>query len=83
MFHFSGYVVGHAWMTFHDMGDMAMAAAALVKVEALTLLASPTVGILLPLEIAELMSCSRVFTPAERRIMLLRRIFPVWDGLEQ
>jgi hypothetical protein len=74
MFNFSGYVVGHAWMTFHDMGDMAMAAAALVKVEALTIATGEIVGTSTPIEIANLMNCSKSFSTDERRILMLRRI---------
>ena len=59
---------------------MALAAAAaaltLVKVEALTFDASPIVGFMLPDEITLMRTCSRVFMPAERRIMLLWGIDP-------
>jgi hypothetical protein len=56
---------------------------AFIKVEALTLATGPTVGISQPIDIANLMSASKSFSTDERRIMLLRRIFPIWDGLEQ
>ena len=63
------------------MAAGAAAALTLIKVEALTVLSSPIVGILLPGEIATLHMCSKAFMTSERRILLLWGIVPppVWD----
>ena len=58
---------------------MAMAAA-FVMVEVLTLVASPTILILEPLERARLMSSSKSFSTDARRMMILGRIVPLWMG---
>ena len=60
---------------------MAAAALALVKAESLNIVASPTLNILAPIDRSELLSSSVDFTPMERRITILRRIVPLWDGL--
>ena len=55
---------------------MAMAAAALIKIEALNVVASPIVGIMMPDEIKVLHWCSKAFMTSERRILLLLVIVP-------
>ena len=55
---------------------MAMAAAALIKIEALLLATSKTVGLAEIEEVAILMTCSRVYGTEERRIAILRGIVP-------
>ena len=60
-----------------------MAAAALIKIEALLLATSNTVGLAEIEEVAMLMTCSRAYVTEERRVAILRRIerHP-WDGLK-
>ena len=58
------------------MAMAAAAAAALIKVEALNVVASAIVGIMMQEDIDTLHTTSRVFMTAERRIAILRRIVP-------
>ena len=60
-----------------------MGAATLVKIEALTVVASPATGILERIDRGSLRSSTVAFMPPDFRIMLLRRIVPLWDGLEK
>jgi hypothetical protein len=55
--------------------------AALIKVEALALATGETIGISATGDRIELLSSSKSFSTDARRIAILRRIVPLWDGL--
>ena len=65
------------------MAMAAAAAAALIKVEALNVVASAIVGIMMQDDIDTLHTTSRVFMTAERRIAILRRIVPPLGWFEK
>ena len=61
---------------------MAMAAAA-IRIEALLIATSKTVGLAEIEEVAMLMTCSRVYVTDERRVAILRRIVPPLGWFEK